>query len=214
MKGLLLKDAYQMWSYTRWIILMSVAMMLMGTFFMKEGSNFFMLYGGLLLGILPMTLLAYDQNGRFSAYSAALPVTKGQIVGGKYLIGLCGMVLAELLSMAALAAAQLLWGTVTVQITVATLLQVAMLTLLGNIILLPLSYRFGYEKAKVGFYFIVGALSALMGFSVAANEDGLVRNLLPQSISSLGLLGIAVAALALYALSWRLSVAWYGKAEQ
>ena len=113
MKGLLLKDAYQLWSYTRWIILASVAMMLMGTFFMKEGSNFFMLYGGLLLGILPMTLLAYDQNGRFSAYCAALPVTKEQIVGGKYLIGLCGMVLAELLSMATLAAAQLLWGTVT-----------------------------------------------------------------------------------------------------
>lgn len=118
MKGLLLKDAYQMWSYTRWIILVSVAMMLMGTFFMKEGSNFFMLYGGLMLGISPMSLQAYDQNSRFSAYSAALPVTKEQLVGGKYLIGLCGMVLAELLSMATLAAAQLLWGTVTMQITV------------------------------------------------------------------------------------------------
>ena len=128
MKGLLLKDAYQLWSYTRWIILVSVAMMLMGTFFMKEGSNFFMLYGGLLLGILPMTLLAYDQNGRFSAYSAALPVTKEQIVGGKYLIGLCGMVLAELLSMATLAAAQLLWGTVTVQITVVSKKTPVMLT--------------------------------------------------------------------------------------
>ena len=55
MKGLLLKDAYQMWSYTRWIILASVAMILMGTFFMKEGSNFFMLYGGLLLGLSPMS---------------------------------------------------------------------------------------------------------------------------------------------------------------
>ena len=75
-------------------------------------------------------------------------MTKEQLVGGKYLIGLCGMALAELLSMAALAAAQLLWGTVTVQLTVATLLQVAMLTLLGNIILLPLTYRFGYEKGK------------------------------------------------------------------
>ena len=32
MKGLLLKDAYQMWCYTRWIILVSIAMMLMGTF--------------------------------------------------------------------------------------------------------------------------------------------------------------------------------------
>ena len=87
MKGLLLKDAYQMWSYTRWIILASVAMILMGTFFMKEGSNFFMLYGGLLLGLSPMSLLAYDQSSRFSICSAALPVTKEQLVGGKYLIG-------------------------------------------------------------------------------------------------------------------------------
>ena len=132
MKGLLLKDVYQMWYYTRVIILAAVVMMLVGVFGMKEGSNFFMLYGGFLLGIFPMTLLAYDQNSRFSAYSAALPVTKEQLVGSKYLIGLGAMALSELLSMAALAAAQLLWGTVTVQITVATLLQVAMLTLLGE----------------------------------------------------------------------------------
>ena len=213
MKGLLLKDAYQMWSYTRWIILMSVAMMMMGTFFMKEGSNFFMLYGGLMLGMSPMTLLAYDQNSRFSAYCAALPVTKEQIVGGKYLIGLCGMVLAELLSMAALAAAQLLWGTVTVQITVATLLQVAMLTLLGNMILLPLTYRFGYEKAKYVYYLSVGMLGGLMG--IAVSSDGtLLNGILPANGSLLVLVVVLAAVLALYALSWRLSVAWYGKAEQ
>ena len=214
MKGLLLKDAYQMWCYTRWIILVSIAMMLMGMFFMKDGSNFFMLYGGLLLGMSPISLLAYDQGSRFSVCSAALPVTKEQLVGGKYLIGLCGLVLAEAFAAAALGVAQLHWVAVDSALVISTLVQVGMTTLLSSTILLPLSYRFGYEKAKVGFYFIVGALSALMGFSVAANEDGLVRNLLPQSISSLGLLGIAVAALALYALSWRLSVAWYGKAEQ
>ena len=86
-------------------------------------------------------------------------------MGGKYLIGLCGMALAELLSMAALAAAQLLWGTVTVQITVATLLQVAMLTLLGNIILLPLTYRFGYQKARYVYYLCIGLLGGFMGYS-------------------------------------------------
>ena len=213
MKGLLLKDAYQMWSYTRWIILASVAMMLMGTFFMKEGSNFFMLYGGFLLGILPMTLLAYDQNGRFSAYSAALPVTKGQIVGGKYLIGLCGMALAELLSMAALAAAQLLWGTVTVQLTVATLLQVAMLTLLGNIVLLPLTYRFGYEKAKYVYYLCIGMLGGLMGIAVSSGGI-LLNSILPAHGSALVGVVVLAVVLVLYALSWRLSVAWYGKAEQ
>ena len=213
MKGLLLKDAYQTWSYTRWIILVSIAMMLMGTFFMKDGSNFFMLDSGLMLGMSPMTLLAYDQNSRFSAYCAALPVTKEQIVGGKYLIGLCGMVLAELLSMAALAAAQLLWGTVTVQITVATLLQVAMLTLLGNMILLPLTYRFGYEKAKYVYYLSVGMLGGLMG--IAVSSDGtLLNGILPANGSLLVLVVVLAAALALYAASWRLSVAWYGKAEQ
>lgn len=213
MKGLLLKDAYQMWCYIRWIILVSVAMMLMGTFSMKEGSNFFMLYGGLLLGMSPMSLLAYDQGSRFSAYSAALPVTKEQLVGGKYIIGLCGMALAELLSMAALAAAQLLWGTVSVQITVATLLQVAMLTLLGNIILLPLTYRFGYEKAKYVYYLCIGMLGGLMGITVSS--DGILLNsILPAQGSLLVLVVVLAVVLALYAASWRLSVAWYGKAEQ
>ena len=209
MKGLLLKDAYQMWCYTRWIILVSIAMMLMGMFFMKDGSNFFMLYGGLLLGMSPISLLAYDQGSRFSVCSAALPVTKEQLVGGKYLIGLCGMALAELLSMAALAAAQLLWGTVSVQITVATLIQVAMLTLLDNIILLPLFYRFGYEKAKYVYYLSIGMLGSFMGYSVSSGDSAL-DSILPAQ----GLLLVLVVVLTLYALSWRLSVAWYGKAEQ
>ena len=204
MKGLLLKDAYQTWCYIRWIILVSIAMMLMGTFFMKDGSNFFMLYGGLMLGMSPMTLLAYDQNSRFSAYCAALPVTKEQIVGGKYLIVLCGMVLA---------AAQLLWGTVTVQLTVATLLQVAMLTLLGNIILLPLAYRLGYQKARYAYYLCIGLLASFMGYFVSSGDSAL-DSILPANGSLLVLVVVLAAALALYALSWRLSVAWYGKAEQ
>ena len=198
MKGLLLKDAYQTWCYTRWIILVSVAMMLIGTFSMKEGSNFFMLYGGLLLGMSPMSLLAYDQNSRFSAYCAALPVTKEQIVGGKYLIGLCGMALAELLSMAALAAAQLLWGTVTVRLTVATLFQVAMLTLLGNIILLPLTYRFGYEKAKYVYYLCIGMLGGLMGITVSSGGI-LLNSILPTQGSLLVLVVVIVG----YALTLR-----------
>ena len=213
MKGLLLKDVYQMWYYTRMLILAAVVMMLVGVLSMKGGSNFFMMYGGLMLGILPMTLLTYDQNSRFSAYSAALPVTKEQLVGGKYLIGLCGMVLAELLSMAALAAAQLLWGTVTVQLTVATLLQVAMLTLLGNVILLPLTYRFGYQKARYVYYLCIGLLASLMGYFVSSGDNAL-DSILPAQGSGLVLVAVVAAVLVLYAASWRLSVAWYGKVEQ
>ena len=72
MKGLLLKDAYQTWCYIRWIILVSIAMMLVGVFCMKEGSNFFMQYSGIMLGMLPMTLLAYDPRTAGSALTALL----------------------------------------------------------------------------------------------------------------------------------------------
>lgn len=214
MKGLLLKDVYQMWYYTRVIILAAVVMMLVGVFGMKEGSNFFMLYGGFLLGIFPMTLLAYDQNSRFSAYSAALPVTKEQLVGSKYIVGLCGLVLAELFAAAALGVASLHWTAVDHALVVSTLVQVGMTTLLNSAVLLPLNYRFGYEKAKYAFYLMVGLVAALMGFGMSANEDGLARNLLPQGVPPLALLGIVLIVLGLYSLSWRLSVAWYGKAEQ
>ena len=214
MKGLLLKDAYQAWYYAKMVVVAAVVMMGAGRDLDDERGQFLHCLCGLLLGMMPMTLLAYDQTSNFNEYSAALPATKEQLVGCKYIVGLCGLVLAEVFAAAALGVAQLHWVAVDSALVISTLVQVGMTTLLSSTILLPLSYRFGYEKAKVGFYFIVGALAALMGFSVAANEDGIVRNLLPQSISSLGLLGIAVAALTLYALSWRLSVAWYGKAEQ
>ena len=214
MKGLLLKDAYQVWYYAKLVIVAAVAMMAAGVITIMNGANFFIVYAGFLLGTMPMTLLAYDQNSRFNDYTAALPVTKEQVVGCKYIIGLCGLVLAEIFSAAALGVAYLHWVAVDGALVVSTLVQVGMTTLLNGAILLPLNYRFGYEKAKYAFYLMVGVIAALMGFGVSANEDGLVKNLLPQGISSLGLLGVAVVVLVLYALSWRLSVAWYGKAEQ
>ena len=213
MKGLLLKDAYQAWYYAKTVIVVTVVMMGVGVISMMNGANFFIVYAGFLLGMMPMTLLAYDQTSKFNEYSAALPATKEQLVGGKYLIGLCGMALAELLSMAALAAAQLLWGTVSVQITVATLIQVAMLTLLDNIILLPLFYRFGYEKAKYVYYLSIGMLGSFMGYFVSSGDSAL-DSILPANGSLLVLVVVLAVVLALYALSWRLSVAWYGKAEQ
>ena len=214
MKGLLLKDAYQAWYYAKGVVVAAVAMMSAGVFTIMNGANFFIVYAGFSLGMMPMTLLAYDQTSNFNEYSAAFPATKEQLVGCKYIVGLCGLVLAEIFAAVALAVAHLHWVTVDGTLVVSTLVQVGMTTLFSSTILLPLSYRFGYEKAKYVFYLMAGVLAGVMGFSVAANEDGLVRNLLPQGISSLELLGVAVVVLVLYALSWRLSVAWYGKAEQ
>ena len=85
--------------------------------------------------------------------------------------------------------------------------------LLGNIILLPLTYRFGYEKAKYVYYLCIGMLGGLMGITVSSGGI-LLNSILPANGSLLVLVVVLATVLALYALSWRLSVAWYGKAEQ
>lgn len=151
MKGLLLKDAYQAWYYAKMVVVAAVVMMGVGVISMMNGANFFIVYAGFLLGMMPMTLLAYDQTSKFNEYSAALPATKEQLVGCKYIVGLCGLVLAEVFAAAALGAAQLHWVAVDGALVISTLVQVGMTTLLSSTILLPLSYRFGYEKANMRF---------------------------------------------------------------
>ena len=215
MKGLLKKDLYQTWYYARTIILAGVIMMGVSVVTLGHGNNFFMVYAGFLLGMFPMTLLAYDQNSRFVSYSAALPVTKGQLVGCKYLIGLLDVLLAELLTAIALGAACLYWKTIGWELVASTLLQVAAAALVSNSILLPLTYRLGFEKAKYVYYLCIGLIAAWMGFGFSA-DDGITgsgMNFLPAGVSPLVPLGILLVCLVLYTASWRLSVAWYGKAE-
>ena len=159
MKGLLLKDAYQIWHYAKGVIVAAVVMMSAGVVTIMNGANFFIVYAGFFLGMMPMTLLAYDQASKFSEYSGVLPVTKEQLVGSKYIIGLCGLVLAEAFAAAALGVAQLHWAAVDSALVISTLVQVGMTTLLGSTILLPLSYSFGYEKAKYAFYLEIGRAS-------------------------------------------------------
>ena len=160
MKGLLLKDAYQIWHYAKGVIVAAVVMMGAGVVTIMNGANFFIVYAGFLMGMMPMTLLAYDQASKFSEYSGVLPVTKEQLVGSKYSIGLCGLVLAELFAAAALGVASLHWTAVDHALVVSTLVQVGMTTLLNSAVLLPLNYRFGYEKAKYAFYLMVGLVAA------------------------------------------------------
>ena len=85
--------------------------------------------------------------------------------------------------------------------------------LTGLPILLPLAYRLGYQKARYAYYLCIGLLASFMGYFVSSGDNAL-NSLLPAQGSLLVLVVVLAAALALYALSWRLSVAWYGKAEQ
>ena len=58
MKGLLLKDLYQLWKYCRTFLL--IVVVFLGVSFVSPENLFFSLYPAMICGVLPMTLLSYD----------------------------------------------------------------------------------------------------------------------------------------------------------
>ena len=125
--------------------------------------------------------------------------------------GLIVMALADLLACLAMLVVWLRGNSTTGEMVLNTLTRISVMPLAGSALLLPLTYRFGYEKAKYVYYLFVGLFAALMGFGMATNGD-LPELGLPGGV--LARLGIWLAVLVLYAVSWRLSVHWYGKAEE
>ena len=209
MKGLFLKDLYQALAYSKNILGIAVIMMLIGGVSLKDGSSFFLLYGGMLFGMLPMTLLSYDQTTGWNEYAGGLPVTKQQLVGVKYLIGLAVCGISVVMTALETLAMGVLPGVISLAGMLSLVVQVAVVSLISNMVMLPLVYRFGVERARAVYMVFIGAFTA--GGMVLANTGVLAKFQMPTVKTGLLLVVMAVAVAVLYALSWRLSVLWYGR---
>ena len=77
--------------------------------------------------------------------------------------------------------------------------------LLINGIMLPLYYRFGAEKARMLYMLMFAGMGAALGGGMV------LMDAVPEPGAAIAIVGVLAAVLVLYALSWRLSVAWYGK---
>ena len=77
--------------------------------------------------------------------------------------------------------------------------------LLINGIMLPLYYRFGAEKARMLYMLMFAGMGAALGGGMV------LMDAVPEPGAAIAIVGVLAAVLALYAVSWRVSVAWYGK---
>lgn len=209
MKGLLLKDGYQTVSQMKTMYLTVAVVLVVWMFSTSDSYAFPISYAAIFLGVLPVNLLGYDQNSGWVEYSLTLPVSKKVLVAEKYLVGLlCAaasvvigglfVVVLSLRKGAALDGTALffVWNGVNT-------------ILLMNGISLPLMYRFGAEKARMIYILTFAGFGALIAGGGALVDEFQTNGRFQASIG----LGAAlfVVVLVLYVLSWRLSVAWYGK---
>ena len=208
MKGLLWKDWYQIRAYMKTMYLTVFVVLAIWGMSVSDSAVFPISYAAVFLGILPISLISYDQASGWTEYSLTLPVSRETLVGEKYLIGL-GCAAGSVLLGVIFALVRVWNGAAPETEQILMMLCGGPCTvLLMNALILPLMYRFGVEKARMLYFltFVLGGL--LTGGGSALLDPSFAGKRIPGGAVA-GVL--ALAALVLYAVSWRLSVRWYGK---
>lgn len=213
MKGLLLKDWYQVRTNMKAMYLTVAFVLAIWALSTSSSYVFPVSYAAIFLGILPVNLLTYDQNSGWIEYGWTLPVSKKTLVAEKYLVGLLCVAAAVVVDGSFVAVLSLRRGTAIDSAALFIIANSISTILLMNSISLPLMYRFGAEKARMIYVLTFAGLGALLGGGGAVmdelQQNGPGSGPLPVPLWLAAVLLLAV--LALYALSWRLSVQWYGK---
>ncbi|MBO5756875.1 MAG: ABC-2 transporter permease [Clostridia bacterium] len=206
MKGLLLKDFYMTIKYCRMTLVVSVLFLILAFF---NDSLFILFYPGMICGLIPTTLLAYDERSRWLQYSMTMPYTKTQIVSSKYLIGLIGQILMLLVIAAVLAVKMRMSGSFMLREYLITLMLIAILSLFSSSVSLPFIFKLGVEKGRITYYVMVGVVCGLGGgASVVLGKE------IPQHMALDSVLPVLLLiVVGIYALSWYLSVVFFQKRE-
>ena len=187
------------------ILLTVLAVLAIWTLSTSGDSSFAVNYSAVFLGMMPAYLLSYDHASGWTEYSFALPLSKELQVAEKYLVGLlCTAVSAALNG---IFCGILFWmGKPLPAMPIGLLLGAgAASILLINGIMLPLYYRFGAEKARMLYMLMFAGMGAALGGGMV------LMDAVPEPGAAIAIVGVLAAVLALYAVSWRVSVAWYGK---
>lgn len=211
MKGLIRKDLYVLFSACR-LQLLIVTLFAGAAVLLEEQVSYLCALTAVMAAMLPMTLMAYDEQSRFDRFAFALPVSRAEIVLGKYAV--------TLLSVLWIAVVYVLGGLLSAAFGLLDLAQwnlgalAGMLTLplIAPALYLPLAFRFGVEKGRIWviiFMAVFGAaafaLTQLSSVSAEISVPGLLEGFSPWLLPP--------AALLLFGLSAFVSVQLYKKRE-
>ena len=205
MKGLLKKDLYMIWAYGRMLLMISAVFLAMSAFVPTEENFFFVIYPVLLGGVLPVTLLSYDERFGWNRYCDALPITRRQVVDERYLMSLLSFLALYVLTLLVQALVLLPKGRGEDLLELAGLLPC--LGLVAPALMLPITLRWGVEKGRILYYFIIGVIVAAgLVFSSDFIGPG-------KAIGRWGTAAVLLVSVVFFAASWLLSVKLYEKRE-
>ena len=201
MKGLMKKEFLMLWRASRAFLLICVLFIAMSA--ISQDNIIFLFMPIMISGLLPSTLLSYDERCKWQEFRGALPVSRAQLVSAKYLLGLGCMTVVLVV-------------TVVVHLIVRRYPTEMLLTMLGAIyglslfisaVSLPMMFKFGVEKGRLWYYATLVLVGGASGASAGVTTD-LFSEGLPSFLWLIPVLGVVI-----FALSWLLAIRFYQKRE-
>ena len=153
-RGLFLKDIFELWAQCRVQLVLTGVYLLLPLFI--KGIGLFASVGMMLLAMMPIYALGYDERCRWERYALAMPVRKSDLFWSRFLLG----VIAIALGAAVQTLAALLTGRGELLSSLAVTAPSAVVYLL---ITLPLMMKLGVEKGRFLLLLLTMAFMLLSG---------------------------------------------------
>lgn len=199
MKGLIIKDLYMIVKYCKMFFLIDIVFIV--TAFLSADNTMFMMFPILFSGVIPITLLSYDERCGWNVYSGTLPYSKTQVVSAKYLTGLFLGILTSAIILVVMMMRMVTLGETDFAEAFINVIAMLATSLVFPALCLPFCFKFGTEKGRI-VYFVVIFLVTAGGMSIVdADSDSFdIAGIIPI---------IPTVIVLLYIISWVISVMLY-----
>ena len=201
MKGLMKKEFLMLWRASRAFGLICVLFIAMSA--LSQDNIIFLFMPIMISGLLPSTLLSYDERCKWQEFSGALPVSRAQLVSAKYLLGVSCMTAILVLTLIV----HLIVRRYPLQMLLMMLSAVYGLALFISAVSLPMMFKFGVEKGRLWYYATLVLIGVASGTSAGVATD-VFNEGLPSYVWLIFAFGLVI-----YALSWLLAIRFYQKRE-
>jgi len=209
MMGLLLKDFYTLRQYGKALLFMLVFFAII-SFGMDNPAMFFEGFFVMMSMMMTITSFSYDALAKWDRYALSLPLTKKDIVTGKYLLAiilcLSGTVISFLLTFLILKINPVSgFGVSEHLLATAVIFAIA---LFFASVLIPLVFKFGVEKGR---FFLIAIFAMPTAALLVIDQLGLTK---PSDVVLLNFAKLTpLLAILLFLLSYLLSVKIFSSKE-
>ena len=214
MIGLLKKEYYLMEGQMKsWLIV--AVFCFFYSYFMNAYSFLFMLI--ILIGIMStMTVFSLDKACGWDTYAISLPLTRKEIVEARYLFAFLIDIGVSLACCLLMLLRGLIKGGVNIPESLHSLFQILLVTILMQLLLFPVIYKLGVEKARFVYMAVFICLSlGVLGLSQLDDNGAVLAGIRinAEKIMQYGEAAAVILAAAGLFLSLWLSVHIYEKQE-